>query len=87
MGRDSLWAGRRPRLIYYRAQDLEDFVSLALGPRIESIFIKIFEANVLGALTYGKYLVTYYLSYIPKDSGSGITSSTAMLFLSVEVAM
>jgi len=35
---------------------------------------------------YGKYLVTYYLSYIPKDSGSSITSSTDMLFLSVEVA-
>ena len=35
---------------------------------------------------YGKYLVTYYLSYIPKDSGSSITSSTDMLFLSFEIA-
>jgi hypothetical protein len=35
---------------------------------------------------YGKYLVTYYLSYIPKDSGGSITSSTDMLFLSAEVA-
>jgi len=35
---------------------------------------------------YGKYLVTFYLSYIPKDSGSGITSSTDMLFLSTAVS-
>ena len=35
---------------------------------------------------YGKYSVTYYLSYIPKDSGSGITSSTDMLFLSVALS-
>ena len=32
---------------------------------------------------YGKYSVTYYLSYVPKNSGSSITSSTDMLFLSV----
>jgi len=32
---------------------------------------------------FGKYLVTYYLSYIPKDSGSNITNGTDMLFLSV----
>ncbi len=35
---------------------------------------------------YGKYLVTYYLSYIPKDSGSNITSKTDMLFLSLAVS-
>jgi len=35
---------------------------------------------------YGKYLVTYYLSYIPKHSGSSITSSTDMLFLSAAVS-
>lgn len=35
---------------------------------------------------YGKYLITYYLSYIPKDSGSSITSSTDMLFLSAAVS-
>jgi hypothetical protein len=35
---------------------------------------------------YGKYLITYYLSYIPKDSGSSITSSTDMLFFSAAVS-
>ena len=35
---------------------------------------------------YGKYSVTYYLSYIPKDSGSSITSNTDMLFLSAAVS-
>lgn len=35
---------------------------------------------------YGKYLFTYYLSYIPKNSGSDITSSTDMLFLSVALS-
>jgi hypothetical protein len=35
---------------------------------------------------YGKYSVTYYLSYIPKDSGSSITSSTDMIFLSLAVS-
>ena len=35
---------------------------------------------------YGKYSVTYYLSYVPKNSGSSITSSTDMLFLSVGVS-
>ena len=35
---------------------------------------------------YGKYLITYYLSYIPKNSGGSITSSTDMLFLSVGVS-
>jgi hypothetical protein len=43
-------------------------------------------ANIGIGHDYGKYLVTYYLSYIPKDSGSSITSSTDMLFLSVEVS-
>jgi len=35
---------------------------------------------------YGKYSITYYLSYIPKDSGGSITSSTDMLFLSMGVS-
>src|SRR5262249_8559987 len=43
-------------------------------------------ANVGIGHDYGKYSVTYYLSYIPKDSGGSITSSTDMIFLSVEVA-
>jgi hypothetical protein len=43
-------------------------------------------ANIGIGHDYGNYLVTYYLSYIPKNSGGSITSSTDMLFLSVEVA-
>jgi len=43
-------------------------------------------ANIGLGRDYGKYLVTYYLSYVPKDSGSSITSSTDMLFLSVGVS-
>jgi hypothetical protein len=43
-------------------------------------------ANIGIGHDYGKYLVTYYLSYIPKDSGSGITSATDMLFLSAAVS-
>jgi len=35
---------------------------------------------------YGKYSITYYLSYIPKGSDGGITSSTDMLFLSAAVS-
>jgi hypothetical protein len=35
---------------------------------------------------YGKYSVTYYLSYVPQNTGSNITSSTDMLFLSVGVS-
>ena len=35
---------------------------------------------------YGKFLVTYYVSYIPRDSGSKITSSTDMLFFSIGVS-
>jgi hypothetical protein len=35
---------------------------------------------------YGKYSVTYYLSYVPQESGSGITSATDMLFLSAELS-
>jgi len=35
---------------------------------------------------YGKYLVTYFLSYIPKGSDGGITSSTDMLFLSAAIS-
>ena len=35
---------------------------------------------------YGKYLVTYYLSYIPQNSGGGITSGTDMLFLSLAIS-
>jgi hypothetical protein len=43
-------------------------------------------ANIGIGHDYGKYLITYYLSFIPKDSGGSITSSTDMLFLSMEVA-
>jgi len=43
-------------------------------------------ANIGIGHDYGKYLVTYYLSYIPKNSGGGITSSTDMLFLSVALS-
>jgi len=43
-------------------------------------------ANIGIGHDYGKYLVTYYLSYIPKDSGGSITSSTDMLFLSVALS-
>jgi hypothetical protein len=43
-------------------------------------------ANIGIGHDYGKYLVTYYLSYVPKDSGSNITSSTDMLFLSLAVS-
>jgi hypothetical protein len=35
---------------------------------------------------YGKYPITYYLSYVPQESGSGITSATDMLFLSAELS-
>ena len=35
---------------------------------------------------YGNYSVTYYLSYIPKDIGGSITSSTDMLFFSVALS-
>jgi len=35
---------------------------------------------------YGKFSMTYYLSFIPKDSGGDITSSTAMLFLSAALS-
>jgi hypothetical protein len=44
-------------------------------------------ANIGVGHDYGKYLVTYYLSYIPKNSGGGITSDTDMLFLSLAVSM
>lgn len=43
-------------------------------------------ANIGIGHDYGKYAITYYLSYIPKDSGSAITSSTDMLFLSAAVS-
>jgi hypothetical protein len=43
-------------------------------------------ANIGIGHNYGKYSVTYYLSYIPKDSGSSITSSTDMIFLSAAVS-
>ncbi|MDE1921009.1 MAG: hypothetical protein KGI24_06110 [Candidatus Omnitrophica bacterium] len=35
---------------------------------------------------YGRYSVTYYVSYIPKGSGGGITKSTDMLFFSAAVS-
>ena len=43
-------------------------------------------ANVGLGHDYGKYAITYYLSYIPKNSGGGITSATDMLFLSAAVS-
>jgi len=43
-------------------------------------------ANIGIGHDYGKFSVTYYLSYIPKGSGGGITSATDMLFLSVGVS-
>lgn len=43
-------------------------------------------ANVGFGTDYGKYLVTYNLSYVPKDNGSKITSSTDMLFLSIGIS-
>lgn len=43
-------------------------------------------ANIGIGHDYGKYLVTYYLSYIPKDSGSSITSGTDMVFLSAALS-
>lgn len=43
-------------------------------------------ANVGIGRDYGKYLVTINLSYVPKNSGGGITSSTDMLFLSAALS-
>jgi len=43
-------------------------------------------ANIGIGRDYGKYLVTYFLSYIPKHSGSRITSQTDMLFMSIGVS-
>ncbi|MDE2028887.1 MAG: hypothetical protein KGK03_01870 [Candidatus Omnitrophica bacterium] len=43
-------------------------------------------ANIGIGHDYGKFSVTYYISYIPKGSDGGITSSTDMLFFSTEVS-
>jgi hypothetical protein len=43
-------------------------------------------ANIGIGHDYGKYLITYYLSYVPKDTGGSITSSTDMIFLSMAVS-
>ena len=43
-------------------------------------------ANIGLGKDYGKYLVTYNLSYVPKDSGGKITNSTDMLFLCVALS-
>ena len=89
------------------------FTFAGVGGRYRKFFYKkyFWEANVMGALTYGndpeqkgytvdplpfanfgighdygKYLLTYSLSYVPKGSGGKITSSTDMLFLSMGVS-
>jgi hypothetical protein len=43
-------------------------------------------ANIGLGHDYGKYSLTYYLSYIPKGSGGSITSSTDMIFLSAAIS-
>ncbi len=43
-------------------------------------------ANIGVGHDYGKYLATLYLSYVPKNSGGGITNDTDMLFISAAVS-
>ncbi len=43
-------------------------------------------ANIGIGHDYGKYSITYYLSFIPKGSDGSITSSTSMLFASMAIS-
>jgi len=43
-------------------------------------------ANLGIGRDFGKYLLTLYLSYVPKDSGAGITQGTDMLFVNMSIA-
>ncbi len=43
-------------------------------------------ANVGFGHDYGKYSITYYLSYVPQGSGGNITDGTDMLFASAAIS-
>ena len=84
-------AGARYRKYFYKNNFLETNVlgTLTYGNNSDDKHYKLAPTpyvNIGVGHDYGKYLVTVYVSYIPKNSGSGITSSTDMIFLSTAVS-